>query len=90
MDTVQPRPDTGEGRSVETGDDLAGAIIELGRSHPEAAAMLRELVTGVVRSERAEAGAGLELIRQYRERWGGDQVLDAGQIAEVRAWLASR
>lgn len=77
-------------RRIETGEDLAGELIELGRRHPEAAAMLRELIAAVVAAERAEAGAGLALIGQYRDRWGGDQVLEPEQITEVRAWLASR
>lgn len=83
------------GRRVElgpdaTGDDLAAVLIELGQRHPEAAVMLRELIATVLTVERAEAGAGLAIIREYRDRWGGDQALDSEQIGEVRAWLASR
>lgn len=78
------------GRRIETGEDLAGALIELGQRHPEAAVMLRELIATVLTVERAEPGAGLAIIGEYRERWGGDQVLEPGQIAAVRAWLASR
>ena len=78
------------GRRIENGDDLGQALIELAERHPEAAVMLRELIDTVLTVERAEPGAGLAIIREYRDRWGGDQALDAGQIAEVRAWLASR
>lgn len=78
------------GRRIETGEDLADAMIELGQHHPEAAAMVRELVAVCLRAERDTPGAGLEVIREYGSRWGADEVLDVGQVGEVRAWLASQ
>lgn len=78
------------GGGVVTGPGLVEQLATLDETHPEAAAMFRELMVAAAVAERAEAGGAEAVLAEYRERCGGVAVLDVEQIAEVRAWLASR
>lgn len=87
MDRVTARPDTRKGCSAGDVDEQLDRLDEV---NPEAAVMFRELLVAAARAEERREGSSRELVAEYRERWGADEVLDAGQIEEVRAWLASR
>ena len=78
------------GGGVVIRQGLAEQLVELDRTRPEAAAMFRELLVAAGLAEQAEPGGAARVLDEYRERCGGVAVLDVDQVAEVRAWLASR